>query len=416
MKIAFIVQRYGQEVVGGSETLARQYAALLNEVATVEVLTTCALDHVTWRNRFAPGATREDGVIVRRFLVDFERSAYWQRLNGMLQGEISLYEFCQSAARKQAHAAKLASWPRALQEEFIRCQGPYSSDLFDYLLRRRGDYDIFLFFTYCFPTTFFGLRQVDPDRAILCPTFHDEPMAYLPAYGEMLQRPCFTIFLSEAERRLARTLGGMAGPSAVVGLAVVPPSGEVQGARPENYFLYAGRIEQAKGCQELVHHFLAYKVRHPSDAKLVLIGRKVCAIPDHPDVQYLGFVSETEKYALMKKARAFINPSAFESFSIVLMESLGLGTPALVNGHCAVTAEHVRQSGAGLTYGNQEEFIQGLWRLWTDAGLRQKMGERGRCYVACRFATAKVAGKLQSIVKNVARQRGDQCRLQPVGL
>ena len=67
MKIAFIVPRYGTEILGGAEYHCRLGAERMAERHQVDVLTTCARDATTWQNEYPEAPDRIRGVMVRRF-------------------------------------------------------------------------------------------------------------------------------------------------------------------------------------------------------------------------------------------------------------------------------------------------------------------------------------------------------------
>ena len=75
MKIAFVVQRYGEEVNGGAELLCRQVAERLSKYFEVEVITTCAIDYVTWKDEYPSGQDVLNGVVINRFAVDTPRNS-----------------------------------------------------------------------------------------------------------------------------------------------------------------------------------------------------------------------------------------------------------------------------------------------------------------------------------------------------
>jgi hypothetical protein len=179
MKVAFVVQRYGLEVNGGSELLCRQVVEHMAKYWDVEVLTTCAVDYMTWRNDYPPGPTTIHNVPVRRFPVDVPRNvAAFNRLSAKV--------FAGEAGREAE-----ITWMKA--------QGPRCSALIDYLHCEAGTYDFFIFFTYLYASTFFGLPLV-ADRGALVPTAHDEPPIYLGIFKELFHLPKVLIFNTPEER------------------------------------------------------------------------------------------------------------------------------------------------------------------------------------------------------------------------
>ncbi len=79
--------------------------------------------------------------------------------------------------------SRLSEVSLAEQENWMRAQGPISSDLTSFIRDRRDDYDAFIFFTYLYATTYFSLPLVQ-DKAFLVPAGHDEWPIYLSIWDD----------------------------------------------------------------------------------------------------------------------------------------------------------------------------------------------------------------------------------------
>src|SRR5260370_18930066 len=75
-KVAIVVQRCQESIVGGSESLAWQYATLLKDRYDVDVLSTTAIDAAYWSNVLPAGLEVRDGINIQRFHVDIGYSPY----------------------------------------------------------------------------------------------------------------------------------------------------------------------------------------------------------------------------------------------------------------------------------------------------------------------------------------------------
>jgi len=100
--LGFVVQRYGQDIVGGSEALCRTVAELLCASRPIEVLTSCAKDYMTWRNEHKPGDYTLNGVRIRRFPVDFERDHRFDEAMSTILGGMPLGAYHQHRALMRA--------------------------------------------------------------------------------------------------------------------------------------------------------------------------------------------------------------------------------------------------------------------------------------------------------------------------
>ncbi len=387
--LAVVVQRYGTDVTGGSESLARAVAERLAADYRVTVLTTRARDYVTWRNELPEGTERLGGVEVKRFTVEEERDlAEFNRFSDTLYGR-----------------------PHRREDEvdWLRRQGPYVPALVRELEASRGRFHAVMFFTYLYYPTFWGLEAA-PERSLLVPTTHDEPPLRFEIYREMFARPRAFAFLTAPEEALVRSRFSLAGrPARVAGIGVdIPPAPDVRAFRSRHgvsgrYLLYAGRIDAGKGCVEMLDFYARYRAGDPKAPELLLIGNLAMPAPTAAGVRYLGYLPESAKAAALAGAEIVLCPSPFESLSIVLLEGFALGVPGLVNARSAVLLDHCRRANAGLYYESADEFGEALGLLLHDEPLRRAMGENGRRYVRDNYRWDVVLARYRDLIESAAK-------------
>jgi len=393
-EIAFVVQRYGSDVTGGSEALARAVAERLAPSHRITVFTTCARDYVTWRNELPEGREESGGVSIRRFPTEEERDL--EAFNA----------FSESLYGRPHTSAEESQW--------LRKQGPYVPRLVEALGEERDRFSAVVFFTYLYYPTCEGLKAA-PERSILVPTAHDEPPLGLELYHQTFALPRAFGFLTPAEERLVRERFDLAAkPALVAGMGVdVPSAPDVPGFRARHglsgpYVLYAGRIDAGKGCAEMLVFFQRYRQRPdrggPPPVDLVLIGRMALAgIPGAEDgVHHLGYLPEDEKFAAIAGARAVICPSTYESLSIVLLEAMALGVPGLVNARSAVLKDHSLGSNAALFYQDDDEFAEALALLAGNDLLHGALGANGRAYVGETYEWDVVLERWRGLLASVS--------------
>jgi glycosyltransferase involved in cell wall biosynthesis len=404
VKLAFITPRYGTEVIGGAETAARMLAERLcpRPGWDVEVMTSCALDHLTWENTEPPGSSMINGVTVRRFPTASRRLLGYFELDARL--------------RVSPTTATLAESRR-----WVALNGPMCPDLVEAVAAT--DADIIACYPYLFATTVDGIA-VSKVPTVLHPAAHDEPALYLSAFRQSFRDIDGFVYHTQAERELMEYAFGIgARPQIVLGLGVNEPvgagrhGGDVLGIGDRPYLCYLGRVDEHKGCVMLAEYFERYKESHPGDLALVFVGPVSDQAPDHPDVVVTGTVSETDKWDILAGAQVMVNPSAYESFSLVLLEAWSLGIPALVNASCAATMEHCRRSGGGLWFESFRSFEVTVDRLVGDGGLRSSLGEAGRQYTARYYRWSSIVDRYTRFLEGVV-DRGHRApirsrRLQP---
>lgn len=363
--VAFVVQRYGLEVSGGAEFLARMIAERMKKHWKIEVLTSCATDYITWRNYYKEGLEEINGVRVRRFPVDKERNI--ERF-GRVQDKIFGKEH------------------RIEDElEWVKENGPFYPKLIDWIEKNEKEFDFFIFFSYRYFHSYFGTNRV-PDKSVLVPTAEHDPALYMRIFRESFNKPKGIIYISPEECELVQNISkNFTVPFEIVGVGVDSIEGEPARFREKfgiegRYLIYIGRIDENKGCNELFDYFLRFLHETGEKIKLVLIGTSVIPIPFHPLITHIGFVSEQDKFDALKGSEFLLMPSFYESLSIVTLEAFASGKPVFANGNCEVLRGHIERSNAGLYYENYEEFRDSLLFLLKKREIAEEMGKKGKKY------------------------------------
>lgn len=388
LKIAFVIPRYHVSQAGGAEILVESLALRLAGLGhSVDVLTTCCVDHTRWENDLPPKVENIQGVKVHRFKVD-------------LRGDLSQFIRLQQRIDQ--------GWPLSRQEEEVWMKGSvHSQALYESLRLQKDIWDAVVFAPYLFGITYEGLKIV-PQKSFLIPCLHPEPYAHLGIFKDMFQKPIGFFFNSYAEMELGKKLFLLADKKmAVVGMGFDKQEVIQKGCFREKFslgdnpfILYVGRREKGKNTFLLIDYFLTYRKYNPGPLKLVLLGSGEIPreLKNNPDLIDIGYVSEEEKRMAYQGATVVCQPSINESFSIVLMESWLSGTPVLVNEKCAVTKDHVQKSQGGLWFRDYFEFEECVRFFMNGNSLVSQMGLSGKEYVLENFKWDQVLNRFLKVL------------------
>jgi glycosyltransferase involved in cell wall biosynthesis len=395
VRICFVVQRYGEEVAGGAERHCREFATrLARRGHDVEVLTTCAVGYMDWADHYPPGPQSVEGVLVHRLPVAEERD--W-RFFGPLD-------------RRVVWGTKPV--PLHLQMEWMRRQGPFVPAAGPWLGEHGGSYDVVVFFTYLYFTTWIGLPYASAVvPTVLHPTAHREPALDLPLFDQVFRLPSALALSTPEEAAIVQSRFQLRTPQRVIGIgidlaeqnpSVSAATRSAVGIADRPYLLYVGRVDTNKGADELYHYFTAYKQRNPGPLRLVMLGEQVLGLPSHPDVLMTGFVFDDVRTAAMDGAVALVHPSYFESFAMVVTEAWAASRPVLVNGRSEVLNGQVRRGGGGLAYHGFAEFEAAVDLLLEAPDAAEAMGRRGRAYTERHYTWDQVLARYERFLVQVA--------------
>ncbi|MCG2587958.1 glycosyltransferase [Rhodohalobacter sulfatireducens] len=255
------------------------------------------------------------------------------------------------------------------------------------------------------------LASIAPEKTILHPFIHNEPAAYHKAMSWMFSCARGAIINSAPEIEVGiKSFQGMLPdlyfPIGVgVSLAEKEYNQISHTRKQKNQLIYIGRIVQEKNISALISWITGFNDTTSDKVSLLFVGEghepEIEKLTSSPYVEYAGWVEEDMKIELIRDSLALVQPSLFESFSLVIMEAWALKTPVIVHADCSVTKYHVNNSEGGFAVRSQSEFNSALDILLHKRVEVSRMAESGYNYVTEEFKWSKVIDQFLAARKKI---------------
>jgi glycosyltransferase involved in cell wall biosynthesis len=390
-KIGIIVQRYGIEINGGAEYHARLIAEKMSQYFEVEVFTSTARDYITWKPHYPNKCELVNNIPVHRFPVQKPRNpkTFGQVQNLIFHDEHTLND----------------------ELQWLEEQGPYFPELLDTLEKREKEFAYYFFFSYRYYHSYHGVKRFK-DKAVLVPTAEHDPVIYLRLFKDFFNMPGAIVYNSHEEKKMInkvsgneKVLGDIVGIGSEIPEHFNPQSFRDKYNIREKYFIYIGRLDENKGVPELLRFYLRLLNEEAIDLTLVLMGKSVIDIPEHPRIKFLGFLLDEDKFDALSGAEFLVIPSQFESLSMVTLEAWAVGKPVAANGRTEVLQDQCRRSNAGLWYTNYDEFKKIILLLNENHELKEIMGRNGKNFFETHYSWPVIENKYLNLIDQLEKKR-----------
>jgi glycosyltransferase involved in cell wall biosynthesis len=117
-------------------------------------------------------------------------------------------------------------------------------------------------------------------------------------------------------------------------------------------FLYVGRFASSKGLDILIEAYKLYKLKYKGDWTLTCVGNGPLdqTLASQPDIQVEAFSSQEELVQQARQAGAFILPSRYEPWGVVVHEFATAGLPLLLSEHVGARPQFLIDGLNGYTF------------------------------------------------------------------
>lgn len=157
--------------------------------------------------------------------------------------------------------------------------------------------------------------------------------------------------------------------------------------------LYLARLHRGKGLEDLIHAFTA--IDHP-DWELVIAGngdpkyckqlqQRAASGPNPEHIKFIGTVSDQEKWQTYTNADAFVLPSYYENFGLVIAEALASKLPVITTTGTPWNELPTRKCGWYIPTGAASLQATLNEVFATDSQTLQTMGQNGHDWMRTNF-------------------------------
>ncbi len=173
------------------------------------------------------------------------------------------------------------------------------------------------------------------------------------------------------------------------------------------FLLFIGRIEERKNVGRIIEAFEILKEKHHIPHRLVLAGKpgygyeriknQESRIRNQNDIIELGYVTEEEKWELLKNAEVFLFPSLYEGFGIPVLEAQSVAVPIVTS----KTSSLPEVGGDGAVYADPfdaRSIAEGIRRVLQEKDFRDDILQKGLKNRG-RFSWGKCAREITFLLK-----------------
>lgn len=142
----------------------------------------------------------------------------------------------------------------------------------------------------------------------------------------------------------------------------------------ENVLLFAGRISKEKGVEELVDIFKKVKKKNPK-IRLVMAGKgpyEEEMKKQLPNEIFIGWVDHDKLPEVYSSADLLVLPSKFDTFSVVVLESISCGLPVIAY-KSKGPKDILKGDKAGFIVNKKSEMIEKISTFFSDEELKESM-------------------------------------------